>query len=265
MNETINNGDPSAHTKGAPPQEQKLTLPRAKGEDQQDEAEQLSPDRSIPEWQPPQIPPEIEHLIDIVKRFVIFVRDHESFNAIVIVLTLVIAAATISQGITSYLQWRTMRDANRLTDRTLELNKKMFDASQAATFNCGDPALQQIGTDHPWIIEICLNNGKIAAHNVTVEFELIRSGQREERQKRTIQREFVPENGPVSTIFQIVPPFTSSDFAKNAITMRASVVYDSGIENHVQQSYCWVFWSIKGQYNWMVCENADAVKPYIAK
>jgi hypothetical protein len=55
-------------------------------------------------------PAEFEQFISANRFFVVFVRDYKNFNAVVVVLTLVIAIATLGQGVASLLQWSAMHD-----------------------------------------------------------------------------------------------------------------------------------------------------------
>jgi hypothetical protein len=107
MDETKNSGDSTSDKQSNPFEQQPRTLLGTKRQHEEHETVQRPDNEQNTERKPFPMPPEIEELISTTKRFLAFVRDHKNFNAFVVVLTCVIAIATIAQGVVSYLQWST--------------------------------------------------------------------------------------------------------------------------------------------------------------
>ncbi len=183
---------------------------------------------TAPVSQPPPPPP--NYTITCGKKRDIW--DRIKFAAEIAGIGVVIVYTSIAA-----LQWCEMKRANKLTGDALELNRKMFNATQAAGFAC--QINQNIGTQMTVQIS-CSNRGRSAASNVAGEIAFTRSerGRIVQQEKRPINERIILEGSGIDRFFFVTGTYSWEWMLGQDMTGSVSLNYGNGIEN-VSQSSCW--------------------------
>lgn len=142
MEETKNGGDPPSDEQPQTPDKTPDTLFDRERCNKKYQTEAHDEARHNAKGKPLPMPLELEQLISTIRRFVLFVRDHNTSNAFVVVLTFVIAFASLGQVVASLLEWdaignqlevirRQMTDSEDAQSANLVMNK--FECRETST------------------------------------------------------------------------------------------------------------------------------------
>jgi hypothetical protein len=148
---------------------------------------------------------------------------------------------------------------------TLELNKKMFSASQVAAFDCRAGIAAGAATA-PYFEVICSNEGNIPARDVVGEFTFTRqtlTGKIAYSESRRVERRIVPKGGSIDQLFHVDVPYDTDVLGRYDFSIKGAITYDSGLAV-TAQPVCWeliVNMTLKTT-TWTDCANAVDLKKY---
>lgn len=172
--------------------------------------------------------------------------------------------ALVAYTAVTYYMLREMQHTNKLTSDALELNRKMFTATQAAGFICQiNQAIAPFeGADTLQVQISCNNKGKSPATDVTgiTKFDRAEFGKRIQHQERPISEKVVLEGDGFSRLFAI-RPYSWEWIAKQDMTLTVDIHYGNGLDT-ASQSYCWKLHNrtIEKSFTFVDCANYTDLK-----
>jgi len=172
--------------------------------------------------------------------------------------------ALVAYTTVTYYMFKEMQHTNALTSEALELNRKMFSATQAAGFICQiNQAVANLeGVDTLQMQVSCNNKGKSPATDIIGIAKLDRAelGKRVQPQERPISEKVITEGDGFSRLF-VVRPYSWEWIAKQDMTLTIDIRYGNGLDS-ASQSYCWKLHNrtIQKSFTFVDCANYPDLK-----
>lgn len=187
-------------------------------------------------------------------------REWQTLIAQWITAGLVFVYATVA-----IFQYCEMKHANKLTSEALELNRKMFSASQVAAFECS-AGVAANSINVPYTEVLCSNGGNVAARNVTESVTYTRqtkTGKVAYQKSREVTRAIVPKGQNIDELFHMDVPYDPVILSKYIFRVMGSVTCENGL-SRTTQPLCFEMIVNVPQRNlaWTTCENAPELRKY---